>query len=130
MSDTPKSTMTRAESAAWWLFGTAVAVWAVATFIFFAEADRYDGNPLVPAGLADMFWHLSGLLLVPALILTGIRQLMPLLTRHVGRGDREPERTGEVGVPDERGHGEGGHVESVGRPVDGDRRAEGEPDHA
>lgn len=106
---------TAAEKASWVLFGIATGVVLVAWVIFRLQSESYDGEPEAAFAVMIAAIPLIGLGLVPALILTGIRQLLPALRSrtvddadaasddaHDGGGDAAggEDLRGDVGEPD------------------------------
>lgn len=69
--------MTVVEGATWTTALIAVAVYVIAFFVA-QGADDYD---LVPAGWMTFAGMIAGVTLVPAIILSGIRHLVPALRR-------------------------------------------------
>lgn len=78
---------TAVEKFAWVAFGAAAAIYVVAGVFFLTEAAAYDGSPEAAAGWMTLAQGVAGAMLVPALLLTGARQLLPLL-RDVLRGEK------------------------------------------
>lgn len=78
MSDTHEKP-TPIEKLCWVLFGAAAAVYAIAGLMFFKEAQAYMGDPSTALGWVSVAQGIAGATLIPALLLTGFRQLVPAL---------------------------------------------------
>ena len=105
---------TGAEKAAWVVFGVALAIVLAAWAVYMAQLDTYGGEPEVPFAIMTAALPLVGLGLVPALILTGVRQLLAPRAwsvddanataddAHDGGGDTTggEHLSGDVGKPD------------------------------
>lgn len=87
--------ITTAEAAAWVATGIAIVIYVVA--LVTAQGASYDDQ--TPIGWMNLAGALLGITAIPAVILTGLRQLVPAL-RRVSRGESKPtdgqERRGEV----------------------------------
>lgn len=75
---------TAVELGAWIAFGIAAVIYVI-TFVLIGNAG-YDEDTTTAAGWMTFAGMIAGLTLVPAIILTGIRQLLPAL-RGVLRGE-------------------------------------------
>lgn len=87
MSEQTKTPATGAERASWAVFGIALGIVIVAWVTFVIQMDQYDGEPEVALAIMTAALPLVGLGLVPALILTGLRQLLPVRSRPVDNAD-------------------------------------------
>jgi len=67
---------TPAEVVAWLLVALGVLVLVVAAFAYGAEASRWSGDTTAPAAWMAAGAGIATLAVVPALVLTGIRQLL------------------------------------------------------
>lgn len=83
MNDTQHSA-TPTELGAWIAFGIAAVIYVI-TFALIGNAG-YGEDTTAAAGWMTLAGTIAGLTLVPAIILTGIRQLVPAL-RGVPRGE-------------------------------------------
>lgn len=114
MSEHTSTPATGAERASWVVFGIAAGIFAIAYVVYMIELDDYSGEPEVPFGIMIAVLPLVGLGLVPALILTGLRQLLSARAgsvddadattdnAHDGRGNTagREDLPGDVGEPD------------------------------
>jgi len=81
MSDEANATgPTNAEKAAWAVFAVAGLIAVGSAMFLGVQLEAYDGEPEVPLAILTAALPLVGLGLVPALILAGIRQLLPRLS--------------------------------------------------
>ena len=78
---------TDAENIAWLIVVLDLIVVIVASITFFVQSGEYDGDPAGAAMVLGVAVPLLGLGLVPALILMGLRQLLPRL-RSVPGGEK------------------------------------------
>lgn len=77
---TPKiteHTPTSAEKTAWWILAAGLGVALIAGLFFVSEIGKYNGNPEAALAWVILGASTCGLALVPALILSGARQLIP-----------------------------------------------------
>ena len=88
--------MTSAERIAWWGSALMVVLFVVAWFWFLTESNRFDGNTAAAISFMTIAAALTGLLLVPALLLTGIRQLAGRVLGGEGQTADREERRGDV----------------------------------
>lgn len=119
MTQTGKVPATAAENAAWAMFVLATIVSIIAFINFIAASADYAGNTEGPLAVLTIALPLAGLGLVPALLLAGIRGMLPALAAragavhdadaatddaHDGRGDsaRGEHLRGDVREPDTR----------------------------
>lgn len=102
---TPRPTMP--EIGAWSLFAVGAVVYLIALIVL-GNAE-YDTDTDAALGWMTFAGGIAGIAFVPAIILTGLRYLVPAF-RGVGTGESEPA------------HGEqrGGDVEHVGADIDGE----------
>lgn len=88
--------MTSAERIAWWGAGLMVVLFVVAWFWFLTETNQFDGDTAAAISFMTIAAALTGLLLVPALLLTGIRQLAGRVLRGQGEAADREKRRGDV----------------------------------
>lgn len=107
-ADRPLTPMTEpttlaAETFAWWMVGIAVAVAFFSALAYMGQVNDYQGDPTTALGWLTVALTLMGLMLVPALILTGMRQLLTHRdsaraadsARNVRRRDAKAERAAQ-----------------------------------
>lgn len=87
MSEQTKTPATGAERAAWAVFGIALGIVLIAWVFYLTQLEQYDGEPEVAFAVMTASLPLVGLGLVPALILTGLRQLLPARAGAVDHAD-------------------------------------------
>lgn len=99
-TDTAQTSPTSAERFAWVAFGVAAGVALVAAVILMVQIeDRYEGEPATPAAILAAALPLMGLTFVPALILTGIRQMFtPRAAADETPADHSSSGVGESGA--------------------------------
>lgn len=103
MSEQTKTPATGAERASWAVFGIALGIVLIAWIMYVIQLDQYDGEPEVAFAIMTAALPLVGLGLVPALILTGLRQLLPSRAGTVDDAD-----TAADDAHDGRGNAAGG----------------------
>lgn len=69
--------MTGAEQTAWWGVGIGVAIFLIALLTFSTVSGHYDADTAAPSAWMFIGAGIAGFMLVPAILLTGIRSLLP-----------------------------------------------------
>ncbi|GAA3948994.1 hypothetical protein [Microbacterium soli] len=68
---------TGAEAVAWWIAGIGAGIFVIAIFVFFSESSDVWGDTSGPLAWMVIGATIAGIGFVPAIILTGVRQLLP-----------------------------------------------------
>lgn len=68
---------TTIELLAWTVFGIGIAMWIVASFVLAAESTTFDPDIAGPTAWITLGQWIAGVTIVPAILLTGIRALLP-----------------------------------------------------
>ena len=81
---------TTAEKSTWIGFGVALALALIFAIWWGAQLDAWDGDPATPFAFMMIASSVAGVLLLPGILLTGIRHLAQSL-RSVGGGEQVPD---------------------------------------